>query len=98
MPELLQIADFKPHVGKIFRFKGTRYALPLDQIISNKRRVPKGIKRRPFTLIFRAPRTQDHLPEGFYESEVENGPTFTLYVIPVHTFEPEFQDYQVVFN
>src|SRR5882724_6303338 len=32
MADLLQIEDFKPHVGKIFRFKGTRFAIPLARI------------------------------------------------------------------
>jgi len=98
MAELLQVADFKPHVGKIFRFRGTRFAFPLDRILSDRKRLPKGLKRRPFTLIFSGPKEREHLPEGLYESEVENGPTFEIYVIPIHTPHPGRQDYQAVFN
>ena len=53
MSEFLLIDHFQPHVGKIFRFKGTRYALPLTAsrpIL--RRRVPQGMKRKPFILIF----------------------------------------------
>src|SRR5262245_46350586 len=98
MDELLQIDDFKPHVGKIFRFKGTRYALPLDRISSSRSRVPKGMKRRPFILIFRAPKERDYLPEGTYDCEIEGGPTHRIYVSPIHTVDPDFQDYQAVFS
>jgi len=99
MDEFLQAEHFKPHVGKIFKFKGTRFAMPLDHIsVSRQRRLPKGVKRRPFLLIFRAPRAREHMPEGLYECEVEGGPTFTFYVAPIQTLEREFQDYQAAFN
>jgi hypothetical protein len=98
MDAFLQIDDFKPHVGKIFRFKGTRYALPLDRIISNRKRLPKGMKRVPFILIFSGPKEREHLPEGLYDCEVEGGPTFSLYVNPIHTPEPDRQEYQAVFS
>jgi hypothetical protein len=38
------------------------------------------------------------MPEGLYAAEVENGPRFDLYVIPIHTRAPDRQDYQAVFN
>jgi hypothetical protein len=95
---MLKLEDFKPHVGKIFHFKGTPFAFPLDHIASNRKRLPKSVKRRPFTLVFRGPRTAQHLPEGMYECEVEGGPTYSIYVIPIQTIEPEFQDYQAIFN
>jgi hypothetical protein len=37
MDDLLQIDDFKPHVGLIFSFKGTRHALPLVKQDSSRR-------------------------------------------------------------
>ena len=98
MDELLQAEHFKPHVGKIFKFKGTRFAMPLDHVSAIRQRPPKGAKRRPFLLIFRAPREREHMPEGLYECAVEGGPTFTLYVSPIQTLEREFQDYQAAFN
>jgi hypothetical protein len=98
MDELLQLKDFKPHVGKIFRFKGTRFAFPLERIISHRRRLPKGLKRRPFTLIFVGPREADLLHEGMYDCEIEDGPTYRIYVNPIHTPRPDRQEYQAVFN
>jgi hypothetical protein len=98
MDEFLLIDHFKPHVGKIFRFKGTRYAFPLDRIVSDRKRVPKGMKRKSFILIFRGPKEQDHLPEGRYECEIEGGPTYRIYVIPIFTPQPDRQEYQAVFS
>jgi hypothetical protein len=97
-PEFLLIAHFKPHVGKIVRFKGTRYAFPLAEIVSDRKRLPGWVKRRPFTLIFHGPRERDVLPEGHYECEFEGGPTYGIYVSPIHTPWPDRQDYQAVFN
>jgi hypothetical protein len=97
-PEFLQLTHFKPHVGKIFRFKGTRYAFPLDHILSDRKKLPAWVKRRPFTLIFRGPNQQDVLPEGLYECEIDGGPTYTLYVAPIFTPQLDRQDYQAVFN
>jgi len=95
---MLQLEDFKPHVGKIFRFKGTPFAFPLERVESNRKRLPKGVKRRPFSLIFRGPKGPDHLPEGMHECEVEGGPAYAIYIIPIATIDPQFQDYQAVFN
>lgn len=98
MSELLQVEDFQPHVGKIFTFKGTRFAMPLHRIFSDDRPLPEGVKRRPFLLIFRAPRTPDYMPEASYECEVEGGPIYALHVAPIQTLVQEFQDYQAAFN
>ncbi len=36
--------------------------------------------------------------EGLYDAAFEDGPTYNIYVSPVHTVEKEWQDYQAVFN
>jgi hypothetical protein len=95
--ELLQVEHFEPHVGKLVRFKGTRFAFPLEQIISEKQRFP-GSQRLAFSLIFRGPREREYLPEGLYACEIEGGPTYELYVAPIHTPEQDRQNYQAVFN
>ena len=95
---LLQVEDFTPHVGKIFRFKGTRFAFPLDRIISDEGGVPKGAKRRPFILIFRGVKEPEYMPDGIYECEIESGPTHQMYVNPIQTPAPEWQEYQAVFT
>ncbi len=98
MDDLLQIDDFEPHVGKVFHFKGTRHAFPLDRIVSNGQPLPKGMQRQPFLLIFRGPKEQDYLPEGMYDCEVEDGPNYRIYVSPIQTPEPGRQEYQAAFN
>ena len=97
-PEFLLIEHFEPYVGQVFRFEGTDYAIPLLSIISNDRPLLDWMKRKPFTLIFRAPRQREWMPEGFYRCGAENGPSHTIYVAPIQTPYPEFQDYQAVFN
>ena len=97
-PEFLLLEHFKPHVGKIFRFKGTRYAFPLERIVSDRKKLPGWVKRRAFTLIFYGPKERDVLPEGLYEYEIDGGPTYSLYVAPIFTPQPDRQDYQAVFN
>ena len=97
MADLLQIEDFKPHVGKIVRFKGTRFAFPLDHIIGEGQPTPPRMTRKPFILIFRAPQEREYMREGMYECEIEGGATHLMYVNPVQTPSPEWQDYQAVF-
>jgi hypothetical protein len=38
------------------------------------------------------------LREGLYTFEVEGGPAFEFYVMPIQTFARDCQDYQAVFN
>ena len=97
MDDLLQIDDFKPHVGKIFRFRGTRFAFPLDRIVSDGERLPKGMKRQPFILIFSGPKEREYMPDGIYECEIDGGPTHLMYVNPIQTPAPDRQEYQAVF-
>ncbi len=98
VPEVLLVDHFTPHVGKIFHFKGTRHAIALDHITSSDAPLPDWIKRRPFTLIFRGPKERDVLPEGFYQCEVDGGPVYDIYVMPILSPQPDSQDYQAVFN
>ena len=97
MTEFLEIHHFEPLMGKIVRFKGTRFAMPLTEIIRGRKFIANA-KREPFILIFRAPKETEHMPENTYECEFEDGPTYTLHVAPCHTPEPEWQDYQAIFN
>ena len=38
------------------------------------------------------------MPEGRYECEIEDGPTYPLYVMPIMTPQPDLQEYQAVFT
>ena len=98
MTELWQAEDFEPHVGKIFRFAGTRHAFPLDRVEKDERTLAMGQPRRPFLLIFRGPRETVLLPAGLYRAEIEGGPAFELHVMPIHTPARDRQDYQAAFN
>ena len=98
LAELLQAEDFEPYVGRIFRFHGTRHALPLDRIEKGEGFTVPGAPRRPFILIFRGPKDPDYLPPGIYQAEVEGGPAYELYVEPIHTPQPDRQEYQAAFN
>jgi hypothetical protein len=97
MDEFLEFHHFEPLIGKTVQFKGTSYAIPLTKIIKGEKFVATA-KREPFILIFRAPKMSEYMPEGYYECAFEDGPTYQIYVAPAHTPEPEWQDYQAVFN
>ena len=36
--------------------------------------------------------------KGIYQCEIEGGPTHQIYVNPIHTPQPEWQEYQAVFT
>jgi hypothetical protein len=96
MSEHLTAEDFLPHVDKAFAVKNGRHALILTNVdqprLGNRGEIPD-----PFLLIFRGP-PGDVLPEGLYTFDVENGPSFELYVMPIHTPARDRQDYQSSFN
>jgi hypothetical protein len=99
MSDLLTFEHFKPHVGKTVRFKGTPFAFPIDRVEGKGGTPPPGWMRVPFTVIFCGPRDRDAvLAEGQYDCEIEGGPTYSLYVAPVHTPRPDRQEYQAAFN
>ena len=99
MPEPLTPDHFQPHVGKLFRVQGTHHAFTLAHIDSRRREDwehEMGL-REPFNLIFRGP-AGDVMREGLYVLEAEDGSSFELYIIPIHTPARDRQDYQAAFN
>lgn len=97
MVELLRHEDFAPHVGKRFRFEGWHGTLDLAAAILHHTAAAPGTVRTPFTLLFHGP-VGDILPEGLYRADIEDGPTFELYIMPIHTVAPGRQEYQAMFN
>ena len=99
MAEPLNPEHFLPHVNKVFRVNGGRHALTLTRV--DMRRLQeweaKIVPRRPFNLIFRGP-PGDVLREGMYTLDIDGGPSFDLYVMPVFTPMRGHQDYQSSFN
>ena len=93
----LTAEDFAPYLGKALRPAGSE--LDLDLVTIDRRELPgwdAGF-RKPFALILRGPR-QPVLPEGAYRLAIADGPSVTLYVIPIFTAAGDHQDYQIVFN
>jgi hypothetical protein len=99
MTEQLTPEHFLPHINKTFRVPGWPHPLTL-QVVDIRRteaREKENLPRQPFSLIFRGP-PDEILPEGLYALWVDDGPSFELYVIPVHTVERDRQNYQASFN
>lgn len=95
MTAALAAETFAPHVGKAVSLSnGHRLTLVAVEIPKLRTDAPA---QKGFTLILRGP-ASPVAPEGLHTLTLENGPTFDLYVIPVHTPSPDHQDYQVVVN
>jgi hypothetical protein len=84
--------DFKPHIGKTFRFGVTDLVLGRVDVHSRP-----GALHAAFTMVFSGP-PGAVLPEGSYDISLGGGVLTTLHVMPIHTAGPGRQDYQVVFN
>ena len=89
--------DFVGYLGRKVWPGGSGLDLVLVRIDRREFSGWEGVTRKPFSLIFRGPRTPV-LPEGLYPIEIVDGPTVTLYVIPILTTARDHQDYLVVFN
>jgi hypothetical protein len=98
MTELLTIEHFRPHVGKRVRFRGTRYAFTIDRLEGGVTPPSAGWSRSPFIVIFSGPSKTEVMPTGLYECEIEDGPVYSLHVMPIHTPRPDRQEYQAAFN
>ena len=79
-PKFLLIEHFEPHVGKIFQFEGTSYALPLQSIISKDQPLPDGIKRQPFT--------RSRLARGTWRSQAPRARSPSVFCLPLAGPEP----------
>src|ERR1700750_611329 len=86
MSEMLTADMFQPHVNKVFRVKDGRHALTLNRIELRRmeQRELDELGRQSFTLVFAGP-PGDVLPDGLYTLEVEGGPSFELFVMPIRT-------------
>lgn len=99
MADELTAAHFQPHLDKIFGVQGGRHALVLTTVHTwpHLQAYADAGMRQPFTLVFKGP-PGDVLAEGLYILQVESGPAFELYIMPIHTTERSRQDYQAAFN
>jgi hypothetical protein len=97
MSDILTASDFAPHIGKTVTPAGQHRMLTLISVDTVKGAAWPGMTREPFILILSGP-PGDVLPEGMYDAAIADGPTFGLYIMPIHTAARDRQDYQVVFN
>jgi hypothetical protein len=93
----LEVHHFEPLVGKNVNFSNSPFTFPLVKIVKSQKFF-EAAKRDPFILIFRSPKLEYYMTEGMRECAFEDGPTYSMYITPVFTPEPEWQDYQAVFN
>jgi hypothetical protein len=96
--ELLNLSDFVDHVGKAVRIAGTPHTLVLDRVEGQNTPPSPGNLRSPFVVIFCGPSKTDVMPTGLYECKIEDGPVYSLYIMPIHTSRPDRQEYQAAFN
>jgi hypothetical protein len=95
MVEVVNADIFTPHIGKaVLLPDGQR--LTLAAVGRRGSDVP-GAPRAAFTLILRAA-AAPIVPEGLHRLTLEDGASFDLYLIPIHTPSRDRQDYQIVFN
>lgn len=95
MPENVTADHFQPHVDKNFRVPGWPHPMRLTAV--ERRTAQTRGRQESFTLIFRGP-PQEIMREGFYTLQLDDGPWFNLYIMPIHTVQRDRQDYQAVFN
>ena len=95
MAELINADTFTPHIGKAALLPdGQRLTLvAVDRRAWSLRAAP----RPAFSLILRgAPAPV--VREGMHRFTLEDGASFDLYLIPIHTPSLDRPDYQIVFN
>ena len=95
MTEVLTPDHFRPHIDKLFRVQGGRHELTLTEVDAPEQKA--GGFRQAFNVIFKGP-PNDVLHEGLYTLSVDGGPSFELYLMPIHTPARGHQDYQAPFN
>jgi hypothetical protein len=93
----LSAEDFVCYLGRKLRPDGPGPEIVLDRIDRPEFPGWGQVARKPFSLIFRGPR-RPVLREGLYPIAIADGPTLTLYIIPIFTAADDHQEYQAVFN
>ena len=95
MVEVVSADVFTPHIGKaVLLPDGQRLTL----VAADRRGSDvAGAGRAAFTLLLRGAPTPI-VAEGMHRLSLEDGSSFDLYLIPIHTPSRDRQDYQIVFN
>jgi len=95
MGEVVSAMTFTPHIGRaVLLADGHRLRLVA---VDQRGSPPPGAPRGPFSLILSGAPAPT-VPEGLHRLTLEDGASFELYLIPIHTPSRDRQDYQIVFN
>lgn len=96
MSATINAETFAPYVGKPASLANGQ-PLALVAVDLHRSPQPNAAPGSSFSLLLRGAATPI-VSEGLHRLAFENGASFELYLIPVHTPSRDRQDYQVVFN
>ncbi len=85
---------FMAHVGKAVSLPDGQ---KLTLVAVENRNTAGAAPRAAFSLLLRGAHAPI-VPEGMHRLIFDDGASFDLYLIPIHTPSRDHQDYQVVFN
>jgi hypothetical protein len=99
--DMLEFAQFQPHVGTRFRARledGTVMELELTeaQALNDRARRPRGLSRAPFSLVFRGPAGAPR-PQRIYALEHPSLGGLSIFLVPLGP-DDQGQLYEAVFN
>ena len=93
----LTVEDFKPYEGRTVRLKDFDFTLKLSAVEGGDGPLQPGSTRAPFLLVLSGPK-QPLVRPGSYMCDIEDGPSYELFLLPIHTAAADRQDYQSVFG
>ncbi len=96
MSDAINAETFTPYLGRPASLANGQ-ALTLIAVDLHRSPQPKAAAGTSFSLLLRGA-AAPIVSEGLYRLAFEDGASFELYIIPIHTLSRDHQDYQVVFN
>jgi hypothetical protein len=96
MSDAINAETFAPYVGRPTSL-ANGHALTLVAVHLHRSPRPNTGSATSFSLLLRGA-ASPIVSEGLHRLAFEDGASFELYLIPIHTPSREHQDYQVVFN
>jgi hypothetical protein len=96
MSDAINAETFTGRVGRTASLSNGQ-ALTLVAVDLHRSPRPDAAPGTSFNLLLRGP-AAPIVSEGLYQLAFDDGASFELYLIPIHTPSRDHQDYQVVFN
>lgn len=96
MSDAINTETFAPYVGRLASLANGQ-TLSLVTVDPHRSPRPNSPPGTTFSLLLRGA-AAPIVSEGLHRLAFEDGASFELYLIPIHTPSREHQDYQVVFN